>query len=445
MPKRVDPDAAWEVMVRAGVIPQEPYPGNGPWRCVCVSCGAEVFPRYYTVNKGIGACSECAKKIKAVKSAQRGMKATNARLAKWGYEPVAPVINARTSSKVRCLACGKTSIRLIGGINKPCPCSRESKKAEPSESLQAKFPQIAEGWDLEKNAIKPDAVYPGSRKKYWFVCAVGHSYEQAVQSQVRFKGGCPICSGRRVVSGINDLATISPELCKEWHPDKNTLDPSTLSAGYNGKVWWLGNCGHEWEATPNKRLYGGQGCPVCANLKLVVGVNDLATTHPWIAAEWHPSKNQRSPESYVWGTHSKAWWKCKECGNDWRSEIVGRQTSGCPRCAGTSFDQTLPGYLYLLRKENEELQQFGITNFPERRLREHRKNGWEVVDIVGPADGNWVLSTETQLGRYFRDRQVLLPRDYPEKFDGFTESWRATVLTFFSVSEMLRALRDWER
>ena len=444
MPRRVDPEAAWQLMVDAGVTPQEPYPGNGPWRCICNSCGAEVFPRHYTVKKGIGGCSECAKKVKVAKNAQRGLKATEARLAKFGFEAASPVINARTSSRVRCTSCGTISSRYLGGIDKPCPCSREQKKANPAQSLQARFPEVAKGWDSSKNSMRPNEVSAGSKKKYWFVCTAGHSYKQGVASQVRYNGGCPVCSGRRIVPGVNDLASLSTSLRDEWHPSKNSLDPSTISGGYNRKVWWLGTCGHEWEASPNKRLYGGQGCPVCQNLKLVVGVNDLATTHPEIAAEWHPKKNDKSPEDYVWGTHIKAWWKCQKCGQEWESAIVSRQRTGCPRCAGYGFDQTAEAYLYLLRKENEGLQQFGITNYPERRLKEHKKNGWEVVDVVGPADGYWVVSTETQLGNFFREKDLLLPRNYADKFDGYTESWVSSELSFSSVSELLTALRDWE-
>ena len=37
--------------------------------------------------------------------------------------------------------------------------------------------------------------------------------------------------------------------------------------GSGKKVWWLGKCGHEWQATPNKRCMGNKGCPICYSHK----------------------------------------------------------------------------------------------------------------------------------------------------------------------------------
>ena len=35
------------------------------------------------------------------------------------------------------------------------------------------------------------------------------------------------------------------------------------------------------------------GCPYCSGRKVLAGYNDLATTHPGIAAMWHPRMNKR--------------------------------------------------------------------------------------------------------------------------------------------------------
>ena len=84
-----------------------------------------------------------------------------------------------------------------------------------------------------------------------------------------------------IVKGINDLATTHPELAKEWHPSKNgDLQPIQVSFGSNKKVWWLGECGHEWKATIGSRTGMNSNCPYCINKKVVRGFNDIATTHP---------------------------------------------------------------------------------------------------------------------------------------------------------------------
>ena len=58
--------------------------------------------------------------------------------------------------------------------------------------------------------------------------------------------------------------------------------------------------------------------------------------------------------------------------------------------------------MYLLRKEHLDLQQFGITNYPDNRLAKLGRSGWERLDVIGPADGVWIVETETALGRFFK-------------------------------------------
>jgi hypothetical protein len=75
----------------------------------------------------------------------------------------------------------------------------------------------------------------------------------------------------------------------------------------------------------------------------------------------------------------------------------------------------------------------------------HKKNGWEVLDVVGPADGYWVVDTENAFTAFFRNKGLLLPYDHPDKFDGYTESWSSDDLSFSLLSELLTALREWEK
>jgi hypothetical protein len=38
----------------------------------------------------------------------------------------------------------------------------------------------------------------------------------------------------------------------------------------------------------------------------------LAETHPDLAKEWHPDKNENlTPEGFTAGSKKKVWWKCK--------------------------------------------------------------------------------------------------------------------------------------
>jgi hypothetical protein len=244
---------------------------------------------------------------------------------------------------------------------------------------------------------------------------------------------------------VNDLATKFPNLISEWHPTKNgDLTPEGVTSGSNKKAWWFCAEGHEWEAAISSRS-SGTGCPYCSGRFAIVGQTDLLTMNPDLMGEWHPTKNgDASPRDFASRSGKKAWWLCAQ-GHEWEAVIGNRSKGiGCPGCAKTGYDPTSNGYLYLLRKDHLDLQQFGITNYPDDRLGIHRRNGWEVLDVVGPADGVWIAETETALGRFFRAKRILLRRDYPEKFDGYSESWQSDELSFSTCADMLEALRDWE-
>src|SRR5215471_6967607 len=135
------------------------------------------------------------------------------------------------------------------------------------------------------------------------------------------------------------LSVTHPELASEWHPTKNgDLTPAKVVAGSHNNVWWKCPNGpdHEWQAKPSARTRkrGGTGCPFCANQKVSI-TNCLATTHPELAAEWHPTKNQPlSANDVIAGSHRLAWWKCpKGEGHEWQATLIARSIGGkCQIC-----------------------------------------------------------------------------------------------------------------
>ena len=116
------------------------------------------------------------------------------------------------------------------------------------------------------------------------------------------------------------------ELMAEWNWEKNNelgFHPKTLTLGNNKKAWWKCNKGHEWESAVNVRN-GGNGCPYCANQRVLKGYNDLATLNPALASEWHPTKNGKiTPSDVMPGSNKKAWWLGK-CGHEWEASISSR-------------------------------------------------------------------------------------------------------------------------
>ena len=198
--------------------------------------------------------------------------------------------------------------------------------------------QLIDGWDWSKNNeldLFPNNLLRGSHKKAWWRCANGHSYELSVRDRAGLKNGCPICSGQMIVSGLNDFATRYPELAKEWHPTLNgTVTPSEIAPKSNKKFYWICEKGHTYDATVDKRTTG-QGCPFCANRRLLVGFNDLKTRCPEAAEDWDYELNKGVPEDYKYCSNIPAHWKCNRCGNKWESRIKDRVKAkyGCKSCA----------------------------------------------------------------------------------------------------------------
>ena len=79
----------------------------------------------------------------------------------------------------------------------------------------------------------------------------------------------------------------------------------------------------------------GNGCPYCADRKILSGYNDFATKRPDLMEEWVYEKNNHiDPNKIGRGSGEKAWWKCKNCGSEWTTSISNRVMGrGCPKCA----------------------------------------------------------------------------------------------------------------
>lgn len=52
-------------------------------------------------------------------------------------------------------------------------------------------------------------------------CKNGHEWTTTLNNRAR-GSNCPYCSGRYAISGENDIATLFPELLKEWDYEKTT-------------------------------------------------------------------------------------------------------------------------------------------------------------------------------------------------------------------------------
>ena len=259
--------------------------------------------------------------------------------------------------------------------------------------------KLMKEWDWEANnkeGLDPAKLTLGSGKEANWICSKGHKLKRRIYSQNLY--GCPFCVNQKILPGYNDLATTHPELLKDWDYQKNILKPTEVTARSNRKAWWKCSQGHSYESTTARKTEG-QGCPYCSNHKVLKGYNDLATTHPDLAKEWHPTKNgSLKPTDIVAGSGEAIWWKCPK-GHYYKAKACDRTArhQGCPKCKEgnqTSFpEQAIYYYIKQI--------------FPDaiNRYREIFDNGME-LDIFIPSkkvaieyDGSFYHKKERSLKR----------------------------------------------
>ena len=245
--------------------------------------------------------------------------------------------------------------RAIDGTG--CPVCANRRIVPGENDLAATHPDLARQWHPTRNgALTPRDVVAGTRRKVWWVCEKGHAWQAAVS--FRADGvGCPVCAGRKVVPGENDLASHFPDLAAQWHPDRNGgLTPAGVMPYSGRKVWWRCPLGHAYLAAVRERTGTGAGCPYCAGRRVLAGFNDLKTREPELAAQWHPALNGAlTPEQVTAGSHKKVWWECPS-GHIWKAVVYSRagpRRSGCPVCAGKVRPDRAERYRQALEEQDQ--------------------------------------------------------------------------------------------
>ena len=159
----------------------------------------------------------------------------------------------------------------------------------------------------------------------------------------------------------NSLEIMFPEVAKQWSTHNFPLLPKDVSYGSNKKVWWRGECGHEWQASPHSRTgKNSLGCPYCSGNRVLAGFNDLASRFPEIAAEWSEKNYPLRPDEVTAFSNKKAWWKGK-CGHEWYALISSRSDGhGCPYCEDhkllKGFNDFASQYPQLAKEWSEQMQ-----------------------------------------------------------------------------------------
>lgn len=218
-----------------------------------------------------------------------------------------------------------------------CPqCAHRGDRAETRHKTLAEANTV-----VLRDAVDPIATGQlslGSGKNVQWqcrMCAVPHTYTMNVQHKIRGQG-CPVIAGVQVMPGFNDIATTHPDLASQL-VDMNLA--TTLSRGCVSMVEWKCSKNHHWKAGVASRV-NGNNCPICANKQVLVGFNDLASTHPKLAAKLIDPAQGRTVTA---GSTRILKWQCdSHAQHRWSARVTSRmQGANCPICANK---QVLAGF-----------------------------------------------------------------------------------------------------
>ena len=127
--------------------------------------------------------------------------------------------------------------------------------------------------------------------------------------------------------------TSESNLLKDRHPEliDELVDQSLapiLTYGSTRRVDWKCPRGHVWR-TEVKNRSRGNGCPICKNGTVIIGYNDLDTTHPQLAEQLADKGDGRKVSAE---TETRVKWACPE-GHIWADKVTNRiNGSTCSVC-----------------------------------------------------------------------------------------------------------------
>jgi len=333
----------------------------------------------------------------------------------YGWDPKTVV---KGSGRVKDWICSKGHIysnRVVNRIRGDgCVFCSGSRVLKEFNDLQTKFPDIAAeayGWD-------PSLMSSGNGEKKDWICNQGHVYPSRVADRTIKGRGCPFCSGREAIAGINDLQTKFPDIAAEAYG----WDPKTVTSASSKKKEWKCSQGHIFPAVVAMRTTQGTQCPYCTGKKVLAGFNDLQCKFADLAAEafgWDPT-------TLTAGSNKMRNWKCKK-GHIYPCTVSNRTLGrGCPVCAEYGFNPEKDAWFYLMERPGE--QQLGITNELDVRIKAHERNGWVLLGHAGPASGQKILDTENAFKKWLKKEIGLIK--------GTTENWSTVSMEVQSLAEL---------
>ena len=274
--------------------------------------------------------------------------------------------STRTSSTKKahffCKNCGydwTTHIHLQAKAEAKCKCCELKMVTKKGHTdLFSLVPEAKKYYDFEENKgidICSLSIRDNKVSINWKCPDCGRKWKSTLNSRISVQEGsykfnkCIKCYSSRIVP-----VSSKPNLVEFWDFEKNaSMDINRISAYSNESAHWKCKCGYEWTNQIQCMVGKKWACPVCHGVrnKTIKGVNDVLTVCPEIATIYDFEKNAKlGLDIYALsqGSQIDAFFKCKNCGNEWKSLVSHRikKKKGkyvlvdCPECSNKSFRTT---------------------------------------------------------------------------------------------------------
>jgi hypothetical protein len=362
MTRRLTDSETRPLMLKAGLLPLVPYPGNNkPWKCRCLSCDEEVFPHYGSVRSGQGGCVHCGKRASGA-TQRLSEYETVQRMNERNLEPLEPYTGKDARWKSRCLICDSIVFPTLGNVSQGHGCAVCASK---ERGLKLMLDPVEASKEMKNAGATPVVDYPGYNSRWRCICiSCGSNCYPRLADIRRGQGPCGVC---RYTKSAASLRKPEGEAVQRFiDAGLEPLEP------YRGHFKpWKSRCMSckkiVWPALGNVITGASLGCRYCAG-QAVDGVD----------AEKVMKEGGLTPlVPYV---NSQTLWKCRcdSCQRIVTPTYNGIQQGrgGCRHCADFGFDYNGPAILYLITHPEFDAIKVGIAGAETNRLRLHERNGW---------------------------------------------------------------------
>lgn len=139
------------------------------------------------------------------------------------------------------------------------------------------------------------------------------------------------------------LSETNPELENIWSPN-NTINFKKIKTNSRQKVKWVCETyGLEYERTIRDQIRSTRKSPYELGTKVIPGVNDIFSTHPWIKSLWNYELNDIDPTTVNQSNRLNLWWVCPITKASYQRQLH-RQLAAGPVSVYMTSSKVLPGY-----------------------------------------------------------------------------------------------------